>query len=273
MKIKKTVIKIYRFFIKHYFIVVFLFCIGFVGFVSVYKLFFTKPLYIYARVRVGQGLWWASTQRPPLWLIKSINKGDVETDLTGQPTVEILSVNYYPTNIINQYDVYLDVRLKVSGNKKNKSFSFNRSSLGVGTAVDFEFPSAQFSGTIIDLSITPIKKNAKFKTVYLAKAYAFDWEYDAIRIGDKFFDGENNVIEIIDKSGSESIDINPAFRGTFNPMFTQIRKDVVIKVKILVNQIDNKLVFGNDQVLSVGKDIDLSTDKFSFINYTIAGIE
>src|SRR3989338_8348156 len=107
MNLGKLMKKFTKFAIDNYFISIFLACIAFVVLVSAYKLFFVKPTFVYAKVKVGQGLWWASTQKPSLWFVKNIKKGDIQTDLLGEPTAEILSVRYYPTVFPNQYDVYL----------------------------------------------------------------------------------------------------------------------------------------------------------------------
>ncbi|MEK7597035.1 MAG: hypothetical protein AAB441_00125 [Patescibacteria group bacterium] len=273
MNLGKLLKKLWKFALDNYFISIFLACIAFVILVSAYKLFFTKPTYVYVRVKMGQGLWWASTQKPSLWFIKNIKKGDVQTDLMGKPIAEILSVKYYPTYISNQYDVYLVMKLQVSGNKKTGKYNFARSTIGVGAPVDFEFPSSQFSGTIIDLSIQPIKDKYIDKIVYLSKPFAYSWEYEAIKIGDKFFDGEENVIEILDKSSGEEFSINSSYKGVIDQSFSQTRRDVMIKIKIKGKITDNKFVFGNDQIISPGKTVYLSTDNFSFTDYLVSKVE
>ncbi|MEK7110163.1 MAG: hypothetical protein AAB876_02985, partial [Patescibacteria group bacterium] len=150
---------------------------------------------------------------------------------------------------------------------------FARSTIGVGAPVDFEFPSSQFSGTIIDLSIKPIKDKYIDKIVYLSKPFAYSWEYEAIKIGDKFFDGEENVIEILDKSSGEEFSINSSYKGVIDQSFSQTRRDVMIKIKIKGKISDGKFVFGNDQIISPGKTVYLSTDNFSFTDYLVSKVE
>ena len=268
---KKFFKKLWKFATDNYFVSIFLACIAFVAFVSFYKLFFVKPTFIYAKVRVGQGLWWATTQKPSLWFVKNIKKGDIQTDLVGEPTAEILSVRYYPTYISNQYDVYLTMKLKVSGNKKTGKYNFNRSAIGVGAPVDLEFPSSQFSGTVTDFDDAPIKDEYVEKTVYLIKPLAFTWEYDGIKIGDKFFDGEENVIKILDKSAVEYTTIT--FRGSLDEVFSQDRSDIVVKLKLKGKVVNNKFIFGEDQVVSLGKTVYLSTDNFTFTDYLVSKVE
>lgn len=273
MNLAKLLKKLWKFAVDNYFISIFFACIAFVVLVSVYKLFFKPPTYVYTRVKMGQGLWWASTQKPSLWFIKSIKKGDVQTDLVGAPTAEILSVRYYPTYMSNQYDVYLIMKLKVTGNKKTGKFNFARSTIGVGAPIDFEFPSSQFSGTIIDLKTEPIEDKYVDKIVYLSKPFAYSWEYEAIKIGDKFFDGEENIIEILDKSAGEEFSINSSFKGVINQSFSQTRRDLIVKIKIKGKISDGKFVFGNDQVVALGKTLYIATDNFSFTDYLISKVE
>lgn len=273
MKLGKTINKLTRFLIDNYFISIFLAGIAFVILVSAYRLFFTKPTYIYVKVKMGQGLWWASTAKPSLWFIKSIKKGDVQVDLTVKPTAEILSIRYYPTYISNQYDVYLIMKLKVTGNKKTGKYNFARSTIGVGAPVDFEFPSFQFSGTIIDLSTKPIEDKYVGKIVYLIKPLAYTWEYDGIKVGDKFFNGEENVVEILDKSAVEYPSTITPSRFFLNETFSQARADIIVKLKLKGKIVDDKFVFGEDQVLFLGKTLYLSTDNFIFSDYLVSKVE
>ncbi len=82
--------------IENYFIMIFVAIVLFVGGVSAYKLFYTKATFVYAKVKLGQGLWWAGGQKPSSWLATSIKTGDVEKDLVGKPIAEVLAVRYYP---------------------------------------------------------------------------------------------------------------------------------------------------------------------------------
>jgi len=273
MNLGKLIKKFWKFAIDNYFITIFLTCIAFVLLVSAYKLFISKPTYVYVRVKMGQGLWWASTNKPSMWFIKNIKKGDVQTDLVGALTSEILSVRYYPILYPNQYDVYLTIKLKVSGNKKTGKYNFNRSTIGVGAPVDFEFPSSQFSGTIVDLATQPIKDKYIDKIVYLSKPFAYTWEYDGIKAGDKFFDGEENVIEILDKFSGEYTSITSSNKNIVDQSSPQTRQGITVKLKLKGKIVDGKFVFGDDQVISPGKIVYLSTDNFSFTDYLVSKVE
>lgn len=266
----------YKKFIKlatdNYFISVFLAAILFVGVVSVYKLFFTKPTYVYAKVKMGQGLWWASTQKPAIWFVDALKKGDVERSLTGKPTAEIIGIRYYPWYGSGQYDVYLTLKLKVSGNPKTGKYNFKRSAIGVGSPIDLEFPSTQFSGTIIELDVSPLNDSYITKTVDLTKTWAYPWEADAITVGDTYFDGEQTVFQIIEKKVYDSQEsYNPS--GLYYPADADRKKNITVKAKIKLKKKNSKLIFGEEQIINLGKTINISTSHFTFQDYVVGAIE
>ena len=277
MNLGKLIKKLWRFSIDNYFISIFLACIAFVIFVSVYRLFAVKPTYVYVKVKMGQGLWWASTAKTPIWFVNSIKKGDTESGLTGNPSAKILSVRYYPWGGSNQYDVYLILKLRVTGNKKT-GYSFNRSTIGVGAPIDFEFPSVQFSGIIIDLSEKPFKEKFIEKTVYLAKGSGyykdFPFPYENIIIGDKYFDGEDYVFEVLDKKLQKQIwTVANNLTGQLFEQEAETAQQIIVKAKIKVKEINKQLVYGEDQVVILNRSLNISTSRVSFGDYSIIGIE
>ncbi|MFN4212720.1 MAG: hypothetical protein ACK4FL_02020 [Microgenomates group bacterium] len=275
MSFKKTLKKLYRFAIDNYFIAIFLASIAFVAVVSIYKLFFVKPTYVYVKVKMGQGLWWASTQKPSLWFIESIKKAknEPEKDLVGKPQAQILSIRYYPWWGSNQYDVYLMMKLKVSKLGKTGKYNFKRSSIGIGSPVDFEFPSLQFSGTVIALSEKPIKEKFIQKTIILTKKNANPWEYESIKLGDSYFDGEEKVFEVLEKSAKDTQTITSDSFGNYPIDSPELKKYIFVKARVLVKQKGSKLLFGEEQVIASGKTINISTDNFQFADYLVAKVE
>jgi len=269
---KKTVKKIVRFVIKNYFMVVFFACIAFVAIVSFYKLFVVEPTYVYVKAKIGQGLWWASTQKPSLWFVKSIKKGDIQNDLVGSPVAEILSVNYYPTLYPNQFDVYLTLKLKVSGNNKTGKYNFNRSTIGVGAPIDLEFPSSQFSATVVEMKDRPIRNLWVEKTVYLNKSFAYPWEYETIKVGDVFLNGEEKIVEILDKWLGETTSVISQQKA-IDPSNVQTRNNITVKIKLKGKLENEKFVFGEEQVIAPGKAVYINTDNFTFTDYIVSKIE
>lgn len=252
--------KLLHFIKKNYYLLALAFLIFFVSAVSLYKISIVKPTYIYAKVKLGQGLWWASTAEPPLWLVNSLSKKANNSD------IKIEKINYYPyyisgTNaqIINQnndqYKVYITLKLKVTTNKTADVFYFNRSVIAIGSPIDLAFPNVQVSGVVIDYSKQPIIDSLTDKVIFLTKSNPDDWEYEAIKIGDYYFDGKNKVFEILDK---EILDNGNA---------------LTIKAKIKLKMINGQFVFGEDRIVTVGKNINIFTNNFSFYGYLVSLIK
>lgn len=268
-----TLKRIIKFCLNNYLISIFLACILFVGFVSVYKLFFSKPTYLYAKVKMGQGLWWATTAKPAIWFVEALKKGDIETSLTGSPIAEILNIRYYPWYSFSQYDLYLTLKLKVSGNQKTGKYNFKRSTIGIGSPIDLEFPSTQVSGTVIELSNNPLKETYITKTITLTKKNAFPWEYDSIQVGDQYFNGDQVVFTILDKKSVDTTTLSSDVYGNYGITNSDTRKYIIVTAKTKLIQKNNQLIFGEEQVLSPGKTINISTAGFTFNDYVVGKIE
>lgn len=276
-KTKSRAFNILKFIVDNWFLIIFFACIAFVGIVSFYKLFVKPENFIYARIKVAQGLWWASAQRPPQWLAKALKPGITELDLTGKPKAEILSVRTYPYYSSSQYETYIDLKLKVTGALKNGSVNFNRSSLAIGAPIELAFPTIEITGTVMDLSSKPFVDKLEWKRVVFIKSAAYQWEYDAINIGDSYFDGTEKVMEVLDKQ----LSLNPVYAlepyGSFSErslVYPAAEQRYLIKVfaKIKVDKLNNNWIYGFEQELRLGKSMMLSTDNFYFQDYQLAQI-
>jgi hypothetical protein len=225
-------------------------------------------------VKVGQGLWWASTQKPSIWFIEGLKQAqkEAEKELTGEPAAKILSIRYYPSYIANQYDVYLIMRLKVTRLGKTGKYNFKRSAIGVASPVDFEFPSAQFSGTITQISEKPIEDKLIEKKILLSKKWAYPSEYEQIKIGDYYFDGKEKVFEIINKNDVDSQEVYN-LSGIYYPVESERKKNIYIEAKIKVKKDHEKLLFGEEQIVAVGKTLNIATDNFLLEGYIVTKIE
>lgn len=281
MKLGKTLKKILRFVISNYFLAIFFTCIIFVVVISGFRLFLSKPTYVYTRVKIGQGLWWASTSKAPVWFLDAFKEKQTAYDLLGKPEAEMLSVRYYPwfpataiPNQYNQYDIFLTLKLKVTGMKGSGKYSFNRTTIGVGSPIDLEFPKSQFSGTVTEISENPIADKYKEVTVYLTKAYAYPWEYGNIKIGDKYFDGQSDVFVIQDKVLTDSAEVVTTDQSrVININQPEERKNIVVKARMKVEAVGSNYVFGEEQIVSPGRSLNIATNNFTFTDYIVSKVE
>lgn len=276
LKVPSSKFQVLLTFIKqNYFLLIFVGCIGFVGVVSFYKLFIAKPTYVYAKVKVGQGMWWASTQKPSLWFVKAIQEAKEQKDLTGKPVVTLLGVTYYPYTLsqalAGQYDVYVTVKLKVSAVGKKGTYNFNRETIGVSAPIDLEFPNVQFSGTIIALSEQPFIEKYEYKMVYLTKRIPYPWEFEQIKIGDVQQIGKREVFRILDVYSGGISESTLLQQGT---LISAQTNSYTVKSQILVKHEDGQYIFGEEYPIAPGKLLQgVATNNFTFTDYYITKIE
>lgn len=271
----RTQKKIFPPFRKRYFFIIFTLCALLVGGVVLYKSLYAKPTYVYAKIKVGQGLWWAVTTKPAIWYVKAIQKGDVARDLLGRVEAKILSKRFYRWYAYDQFDVYLDVQLKANVNKKTNEYIFNRSALSVGSPIEMQFSSESITGTVMELSPRPFNEKLTEKIVYITKRYANPWEYDAIRIGDKTFDGEDTVFEVLEKSTAPSngLSYGASYAVNVGAPVLEPSNYVTVKAKVKLKEIGGQLVLGEDQIVSVGRTLNISTSNFIFDNFIVSKVE
>ncbi len=249
---------------------VFVAIVLFAGFVVAFKFFTAKEETVYVKVKVSQGLWWASTAKPQYWMVNSLKKGDVETSLTGKPKGEILSVRSYPWRDTEQFNIYLTLKLQGEKNKRTGKYTYNRTVMAVGAPIDFDFSNTQVSGTIMEVSEKPFDENLTEKIVVLNKSLAEPWEYDTIQIGDKYSDGEEVVFEVIDKSVKMASEVYT--RTNVEQILTTekpVNIDVTAKMKF--NSINGRLFFQEFPV-QYGRRLDIRTDNYLYTEYYIKAI-
>jgi len=260
-------------FLKYNFLVLFfIFFTAFIVIVGLFKFFYSKPTYLYIKVKVGQGLWWAATQKPEFWFVKSIKKGEKELDLRGKPQSEILGLSSYPVlteNSYSRFDIFVDIRIKTSFDKRNNRYIFKRDVVSVGSPIEFQFPSVNITGTVIDMSNKPIQSKYIEKIVYLYSfgGYKKDFTYlwDNLIVGDKYFDGKEIVFQVIDKQLIESIRIYE--------QQNDVVQHILVKARIKLLQKEGEFFYGEERPIKIGDNAPFLTNDFNFETFSIVKIE
>jgi hypothetical protein len=261
---------------QNYIVLGFVLILILVGITTITKFFSQETAPIYIKLKVSQGLWWANTGRPPVWYLNALKVGDKQYDLLGSPIAEITRVRYYPyqKEEVNetQYDVYLTVKLEVDKSSRRGTYSFNRDSVVVGAPIELEFASAHVTGTTMEVSESLFQDEEVDAEVILTKRLAFPWEYDAIKIGDKYFDGSDNVFEITGKSTSNTSIISSDAYGSFSPRTSESLRYITIRAKLKVRSVDGRLIFGEEQEVKPGLPIFVTTPSYEIEKYLISSV-
>jgi hypothetical protein len=277
-KTMKKLLKKFNFIYKYKLLIAIFVGIGlFSTYIYLLKAPSSKVSDIYVTVKLNRGQWWATDVKPGIWFLNSFKKGEKEYDFLKKPIAELFGVRYYHTYHqmnydLNQFDIYVDVKLAVE--KIGDRYNFKRAKIAPGVPIDLDFPSSQVMGTVINVSPTRIDNQFVEKYITLTKKYAYPWEYDAIKIGDKYFDGENNVMEIIDKQSTNIELLTYDAYGNLPPGIQETRKYVTVKVKIKAKKnAFNQLIYAEEQVLKMNDYANFATNNFVLTDFVISAIE
>lgn len=229
---------------------------------------------VFAKIKVSQGSWWVATQKPPVWFIQNLHPGEKQQRLLGGVDAEIIEARYYPFKsdihrFETEYTIFVLVKLSVE--KSGEKYIFNRDPITVGSEINLAFPSVEFAGTIISLKGQPEIELTE-KTIVLTKKLAYPWEYEMVKLGDTQFDGVENVFEVTSKSTRDTFVLRQDTYGntTFVPPERRIYLSVTGKIK--VREENGNLIFGEEQVLKPGSEIDLSTKGFVFSQFYVQDV-
>lgn len=269
--LKKLTQKFIKSAVDNYIISIFIVIVLMIGIISLIKLLKSDSEFVYAEVKVSQGLWWANVGKPAIWMVDSVHEGDTEVDGRGNVVSEIEEIRYYPARDDNLYDVYLLLKIKANYNENTSKYTFKRSVIGLGSPIELEFPNLQVSGTVMNLSKQPIKYQLLEKEIVLSKRLVASQEYNAIKVGDSYSDGKEKVFEVVDKQLTDSYIVYSS-EGNNYPIEANIYKDVTLRAKIKVRVTNGLNIFGREQVIRAGKFFEISTSNFKYLEYKVESI-
>lgn len=266
--------KLRRYVRKNYLLSTIILIIVSVGLVAVMRTVLAKPTYVYVRVKLGQGYWWATTAGPNIWYSSSIKKGDIANDSLKRAIATVIEVRRYPVSTINsfggmQYDTYAILKLKSKYNKNTGLYSFNRNNISIGSPIEIQFPQADITGTVIEISKLPIKDKYVDKIIYLVNQSGYDkafpYRYDNLQIGDKYFDGEDIVLEILDKKLEKNIwSVANNLNGQIYERDIETTQNIVAIVKVKVRKTSDGYFYGIENKLLPNLYIPFATNNYFF---------
>ena len=245
----------------------------FVIIIALIKVATKETQYVYARVKVSQGFWWGSSTKPPVWFTGAIKKEEVEYNFLGKPAAEIMQVKYYPAGSppdADAFHVYFVAKLDADYNNKTQQYVYKRNILAVGSPIEITTQSANITGTVIGISKQEFDDKYEEKIVTLTKKLGYPWEYDAIKIGDKYHDGEEVVFEVLTKHHVPTSTITNDVYGNIVP---QQMDYISIKAKIKVKVKNGQFLFGEEKLLTPGTEMNVSLENFGFNRFFVSKIE
>lgn len=273
---KKQIKKAIILFRKNFFLAIFITTVVFVGAIAIFKYSTSKSTFYYAKVQINYPASYIS--KPDLWIKKSLSLQAKQRNLLGSTDAEILNVRYYPNIDGITYSIYITVKLRGNFNKTTGNYTYQRSQIGVGSPITFNFSSSQVIGTVVDLNPNSFNDMYVKKIIYLVNRGAYYKDapdvYYSLIIGDKYFDGTNYTFEVLDKGLEKSLfPVLNNFTGQVVEGETDTSQNIVVKAKVLLLKSNGSYIFGGNQTLRVGSTFQFSTENFNFNNFIISRIE
>ena len=268
-RVKKSVIFIKR----TYILSLFLALVILSGSFFIYKSFFSTSNFAYVKIKMDQGYY---TEKPSAWIINALD--NAKNSAANTNNTQIISEEHYPYWQPDQMDIYVIAKLPANFNRNTGEYSYNHSTLSIGSPIQLHLRNLDISGTVIDLNNQPFKYKYVYKTVYLVDKGGynkdFPYMYSSINIGDKYFDGSNTVFEVLDKSLEKNIlGVQNNLNGQIYEQAVETTQNVVIKAKVRVRQASNQFIYGEVYELTNNNSIPFSTNNYFLSDFVIRNID
>jgi hypothetical protein len=197
------------------------------------KLVLQKDTYITVEMLASGGEWWWGTAPPYYWNISPLSKGMKELDVTQKPLVEVLDVVTYGTD--NRKFVWMKARLKVKKNVRTNVYTFKQTEVQVGKTLTIAPNNIMLIAQVISVDGMKSVWNKKDIVVVGKMTHKYQWEADAIEVGDVMKDNNGDVVaEILDKQVAPHEAVTVDWRGEpllrLDPYF----KDITVTIKLRV---------------------------------------
>ena len=272
-KIKTLVKNKYILLRERYIISLFLALIIIASSLFIYKTRFSASNFVYVKVKIEQGYY---VGKPSAWIINALD--DAKKTSANNGNVQLISEEHYPNWQPDQIDIYIVAKLPANFSKSTGEYSYNHSTLSIGSPIQLHLKNLDISGTVIDLNSQPFKYKHVYKTVYLVDkgGYTkdFPYMYDSISVGDKYFDGTNTVFEVLDKSLEKNIlSVQNNLNGQVYEQTVDTTQNVVIKARVRVRQTDKEFTYGEVYEVKNNNPIPFSTNNYFFSDFVIRSID
>ena len=165
------------------------------------------------------------------------------------------------------------LKLKVSKTEGGEKYEYDRSTIGIGSPIDIELNTVQFSGVIIELSDKPITDHYVEKTITVAKKNAYPWEYESIIVGDSFSNGQIQTLQIISKQAMDTYTLGSDTYGNYPYQPDELKRYIVVKMKMKGQIVNGQFVYAGDQAIMPGRVLPVATPNYVFSDFMVEKVE
>jgi len=195
--------------------------------------------------------------RTPFWLSDKLKIGQKEYDKSGKVIAEIIDIENYERGG-EEAEVYLTVRVRTKYQKRLHQHLFKNKPLDLGSAIEIAPDQNIVYGQIVDNDVATEGYRSKEFTVTARGRGVSQYIIDSIKIGEMMnnrYDQET-IATITDfhtekttKMYVNEITNNYQYLGFKTNPDTQ---DVIVRFKLMANQIDNRWYFAGHQHVKIG---------------------
>ncbi len=243
-----------------------------VGFLLILILIFvmmqtrSKKEWLKTEVKISSSSWWQTYYTsPPFWLGESIKIGDSEFNSQGKKIAEVLDVKIYElapvlneTEATTRKDFYLTLNLQVDRIRLTGKARFKNQPLEIGSPIELHLSNTYVPGLVVNLEGARDKKETVELIIDGIWLNCFPWNAEAIPVGSEMKDGMGNVVaKIIEKQVYLADMVVETDDGRVLARKNPLRRDVVIKAKILVKKQGENFYFREDQKVKIGENLFL----------------
>jgi len=238
---------------------------------SFFLFFFRKNIYLKATIKVTDDNVLYAYTNSPSWFSFLFYKGISEKDGLGKTQAEVLDVLLYPISP-NTKAAYLTVKLKTVYDKRKNQYSFKGEPVLIGNPLKLNFENLAVEGLVIDVEGFP-KQGKEIEVIsdaqLLYESPVFpetqgvpDYIANAFSVGDKSHDSQKNVlVEILEKRVVSADKVVTDDKGNLLVRKDPFRKDVFLKLRVRLKQINNELYFLDTLKFAIGQSIPVQLEK------------
>jgi len=221
---------------------------------------FREEKWVRVEVRLEPDWRWES-QLPPYWLADSIKVDDEEVNNRGEAIAKIEDLKIYERGS-DKKDVYFLARLRVVVGGRDKKMKYKNIPLEVGAPIELHLNNTFVRGLVIYVEGLPDKSNWIEKEVEVKAMGKHPWEADAIQVGGQMRDGRGRVVaEVLEKKVelAKEVTMTTKYGESVAIIMTNpLRRDLTLKVKLLMSEQSGSWYFLKNQKIKVGGDIIIS---------------
>jgi len=218
--------------------------------------------WVKAEIKISSSSWWqAYFASPPFWLGESIKIGDSEFDSGRKKIAEVLDVKIYELSgeggeRATQKDVYLILNLQINRDKKTGKMKFKNQPLEIGAPIELHLTNTYVQGLVLNIEGINEKKEMAELIIEGVWLNTFPWNAEAIPVSGEMEDGMGNVVaKILDKQIFLADMVITTDDGRVLVRKNPLRRDVAIRVKILVKKQGGIFYFREDQKVKIGENL------------------